>query len=97
MSIAAKRQTGPTGSVFGIEEIYRALEPHGNFLVPDLALPHQPVSRRILKVLLGFMLKYDLIELQPKMESSGFSQIEISQAKFRVLGLPLLSFVRGIK
>jgi len=81
----------------GIEEIYRVLKPQGKFLILDLALPPQPVSRRILKVLLGFMLKHDLKELQPKMESSGFSQIEISQAKFRVLGLPLLSFVRGIK
>jgi len=43
------------------------------------------------------MLKHDLKELQPIMESSGFSQIEISQAKHRVLGLPILSFVRGIK
>jgi hypothetical protein len=63
----------------------------------DLALPPHPVSRRIIKLLLGFMLKHDLKELQPVMESSGFSQIEISQAKYRVLGLPILSFMRGIK
>ena len=81
----------------GIEEIYRVLKPQGKLLVLDLALPPDPVSRRILKLLLGFMLKHDLKELQPIMESSGFSQIEISQAKFRVLGLPVLSFVRGIK
>jgi demethylmenaquinone methyltransferase/2-methoxy-6-polyprenyl-1,4-benzoquinol methylase len=81
----------------GIEEIYRVLKPRGRFLVLDLALPPNPVSRRILKLFLGFMLKHDLKELQPEMESSGFSQIEISQAKFRVFGLPLLSFVRGIK
>jgi len=31
------------------------------------------------------------------MESSGFSQVKISQAKYRVLGLPVLSFVFGIK
>jgi len=81
----------------GIEEIYRILKPQGKFLVLDLALPTQPASRRILKLLLGFMLKHDLKELQPIMESSGFSQIEIAQTKFRVLGLPLLSFVRGTK
>lgn len=81
----------------GIEEIYRVLKPQGKLLVLDLALPTQPASRRILKLLLGFMLKHDLKELQPIMESSGFSQIEIAQAKFRVLGLPLLSFVRGTK
>lgn len=81
----------------GIEEIYRVLKPQGKLLVLDLALPPNPVSRRILKFLLGFMLKHDLKELQPVMESSGFSQIEISQAKYRVFGLPILSFVRGTK
>ena len=81
----------------GIKEIHRVLKPQGRLLVLDLALPPQTVSRMILKLLLGFMLKHDLRELQPIMESSGFSQIEISQAKYRVLGLPLLSFVRGIK
>lgn len=41
----------------------------------------------------GRLLVLDLAELRPIMESSGFSQIEISQAKFRVIGLPILSFV----
>ena len=81
----------------GIEEIYRVLKPQGKLLVLDLALPPNPVLRRILKLLLGFMLKHDLKELQPIMKSSGFSQIEISQAKYRVFGLPILSFVRGTK
>jgi ubiquinone/menaquinone biosynthesis C-methylase UbiE len=81
----------------GIEEIYRVLKPQGRLLVLDIALPPQPVSKKILKLLLGFMIKHDLKELQPIMESSGFSHIEISQAKFRVLGLPVLSFVHGIK
>ncbi len=43
------------------------------------------------------MLKHELKELQPVMESTGFSKIEIARAKYRVLGLPLLSFIRGIK
>jgi len=81
----------------GIEEIYRVLKPKGKLMVLDLALPPNPVSRTILKLFLGFMLKHDLKELQPIMKSSGFSQIEISRAKFRVLGLPILSFVLGIK
>jgi len=81
----------------GIKEIYRVLKPKGILLVLDLALPTKTVSRRILKLFLGFMLKHELKELQPIMESSGFSQIEISQAKYRVLGLPLISFMLGIK
>jgi ubiquinone/menaquinone biosynthesis C-methylase UbiE len=81
----------------GIKEIYRVLKPHGRLMVLDLALPPNPVSKRILKLFLGFMLKHDLKELQPVMESSGFSDIEISQAKYRVIGLPILSYVRGTK
>jgi ubiquinone/menaquinone biosynthesis C-methylase UbiE len=81
----------------GIEEIYRVLKHQGRFIVLDLAIPPNPVSGKILKLLLGFMIKHNLKELQPIMESSGFSQIEISKAKYRVLGLPILSFVRGIK
>jgi ubiquinone/menaquinone biosynthesis C-methylase UbiE len=81
----------------GIKEIYRVLKPKGILLVLDLALPTKTVSRRILKLFLGFMLKHELKELQPIMESTGFSDIEISQAKYRVIGLPILSFVRGIK
>jgi ubiquinone/menaquinone biosynthesis C-methylase UbiE len=81
----------------GIKEIYRVLKPQGRILVLDLALPPDPVSKRILKFLLGFMLKHDLKELLPVMESSGFSKIEISQAKYRVLGLPIISFLIGIK
>ncbi len=81
----------------GIAEIFRVLKRGGTLLVLDLALPANPVSGRIVKILLGFMLKHDLKELKPIMESSGFSQIEISQAKFRVFGLSILSFVRGNK
>ena len=29
------------------------------------------------------------------MEAAGFSNMEIAQAKFRVMGLSVLSFVRG--
>jgi ubiquinone/menaquinone biosynthesis C-methylase UbiE len=81
----------------GIREIHRVLKPKGKLLVLDLSLPPGRVSRTFLKIFLGFMLKHDLKELQPIMESSGFSHTEISRAKYRVFGLPLLSFVRAIK
>ena len=81
----------------GIKEICRVLKPNGKLLVLDLALPPNKVSRAILKLFLGFMLKHNLEELKPIMESSGFSQIEISLAKYRVMGLPLLSYVLGTK
>jgi ubiquinone/menaquinone biosynthesis C-methylase UbiE len=81
----------------GIKEIFRVLKPKGNLLVLDLALPQNKVSRSILKLFLGFMLKHDLNELRPILEVSGFSQIEISQAKYRVIGLPILSYVLGTK
>ena len=76
----------------GIAEIYRVLKPQ-RLMVLDLALPAHGVSRAIAKVLFKFMLKHDLKELLPMMESSGFSGIQISQAKFRIFGFSLLSFV----
>lgn len=81
----------------GITEIYRVLKPHGQLMVLDLSLPKYPLSRAIAKVFLGYMLKHDLQELLPPMKAAGFSEIEISQVKYRVLGLPILSFVRGSK
>lgn len=81
----------------GLEEIYRVLKPNGRLLVLDIALPPKSFSRSLLKLFLGFMLKHELKELQPKLETSGFRNIEISRAKFRVLGLPLLSFLRASK
>jgi ubiquinone/menaquinone biosynthesis C-methylase UbiE len=81
----------------GIQEVYRVLKSGGRLMVLDIALPSRPVSRMLLKVLLGFMFKHDVRELEPMMESSGFSSIELSQAPFRVFGLPILSYVRGVK
>jgi ubiquinone/menaquinone biosynthesis C-methylase UbiE len=81
----------------GIEDIYRVLKPNGRLLILDLSLPTHAVSRRILKFFLGFFLKHDLKELIPIMNSSGFLKIETDQAKFRVFGLPLLSYILGIK
>lgn len=81
----------------GITEIFRVLKPEGRLMVLDLALPANPVSRVITKILLGFMLKHDLKELMPLMETCGFTKIEFSQAKYRILGFSVLSFVRGNK
>jgi ubiquinone/menaquinone biosynthesis C-methylase UbiE len=79
----------------GIAEIYRVLKPKGRLLVLDLALPTQPLSRTIAQMLLGGMLQHDLRELLPLMEASGFSDVEIAPVKFRILGLSVLSLVRG--
>ena len=61
----------------------------------DLALPTQPLPRVIAQALFGSMLQHDLQELLPLMETSGFSDTEVAQAKFRVLGLSSLAFVRA--
>ena len=79
----------------GIAEIHRVLKPQGRLLVLDMALPAQPLPRAIAKMLFGGMLEHNLQELRPLMETSGFSDIEIAPAKFRVLGLPVLSYVSG--
>jgi ubiquinone/menaquinone biosynthesis C-methylase UbiE len=79
----------------GIEEVYRVLKPQGRLLVLDLALPPQPLPRAIAQRLLGGMLEHDLQELLPLMQATGFSNLEIAHAKFRVLGLSVLAFARG--
>ena len=47
------------------------------------------------ETVLGGMLQHDLRELLPLMEASGFSDVEFGPAKFRILGLSILAFVRG--
>jgi ubiquinone/menaquinone biosynthesis C-methylase UbiE len=81
----------------GFEEIFRVLKSNGRLLILDITLPPKSFSRKLLKIFLGFMFKHDLKELQPKLESVGFIKFEISKAKFKVLGLPLLSFLRSNK
>jgi ubiquinone/menaquinone biosynthesis C-methylase UbiE len=80
----------------GITEVYRVLKPQGRLLVLDLALPPQPLQKFIAQKLFGGMLQHDLHELLPLMEAAGFSNNEITQAKFRVMGLSILSFVHGL-
>ena len=79
----------------GITEIHRVLKPQGRWLVLDLALPPQPLQRFIAQKLFGGMLQHDLHELLPLMGAAGFSNIEMGQAKFRVMALSVLGFVRG--
>ena len=79
----------------GIAETYRVLKPQGRLLVLDLALPNRALPRAIAQMLFGGMLTHDLQELLPLMDASGFSDIEMAQAKFRILGLSVLAFVHG--
>ena len=79
----------------GITEIHRVLKPQGRLLVLDMALPAQPLPRAIAKMLFGGMLEHELHELRPLMEASGFSNIEIAPANFRILGLSVLAYIRG--
>lgn len=81
----------------GFEEIFRVLKPGGTLLILDIAIPRGAFARAILKFLLGFMLKHDLEELNPKLESAGFSEIRIARAPFRVFGLPLISYLSAVK
>lgn len=81
----------------GMEEIYRVLKPQGRLLVIDLNLPFRPIPRAIVKLFLGFMFHHDLKELLPVMEKAGFAGLELKPAKFRIFGLPVLSYVKGRK
>lgn len=79
----------------GIAEIHRVLKPQGRLLILDLALPSPALPRAIAKMLFGGMLQHDLRELLPLIESSGFLDVEIAPAKFTILGLSILAYVRG--
>jgi ubiquinone/menaquinone biosynthesis C-methylase UbiE len=81
----------------GIEEIYRVLKPKGRLMVIDLSLPAHRFPRAVMKTVLGFMFAHDVRELLPVMEEAGFAGTEVQQAKFRIFGLPALSYVRGRK
>ncbi|MBI4789043.1 MAG: methyltransferase domain-containing protein [Chloroflexi bacterium] len=79
----------------GIQEIRRVLKPGGRLVVVDMALPASPVPRAIAKALFGGMLQHDLRELIPLMQEAGFVNVELAPVNYRVLFLPVLSFVRG--
>jgi ubiquinone/menaquinone biosynthesis C-methylase UbiE len=79
----------------GIAEIQRVLKPGGRLLALDLALPPQPFQRWIARKLLGFSAEDDLRDLIPLMEASGFSNLEYGPAKFRIMGLSVIAYLRG--
>lgn len=81
----------------GLEEIYRVLKPNGRILVLDVVLPQKRFSRKLLKLFLGFMLKHELNELLPKLESTGFKRAKIELVNFKFLGLPLISSLCSFK
>ena len=79
----------------GIQEIFRVLKPGGRLFLIDLTLPPYPVSRFFAKRILSWVGQDDLHELLPLMETSGFTGVEIAPVKFRILGIAILSCVRG--
>jgi ubiquinone/menaquinone biosynthesis C-methylase UbiE len=79
----------------GISEIRRVLKPGGRLMILDLALPAQPFQRLIARKLLGFSADDDLRNLIPLMEASGFSDMEYAPAKFRIMGLSVIAYLRG--
>ena len=79
----------------GIEEIHRVLKPGGRLLLLDMALPEEPVSRTVARALFSGMLQHDVHELEPVLEKSGFGDVELGRARFRVLGMSFLAFIRG--
>lgn len=80
----------------GINEIHRVLMPHGRLLIVDLAMPTRPLQQAIARsVIFRGGLEHDLHELIPIMESSGFSGIECAPVKFSILGISIISYLRG--
>jgi ubiquinone/menaquinone biosynthesis C-methylase UbiE len=79
----------------GIEEIHRVLRPDGRLMFLDMSLPEGPVSRPVARALFGGMLQHDVQELRPVLEASGFGDVEHGRARFRVLGMSALAFIRG--
>lgn len=79
----------------GVAEIQRVLKPGGRLLALDLALPPQPFQRWISRKLLGFSANEDLHDLIPLIETSGFSGMEYGPAKFHIMGLSVIAYLRG--
>jgi ubiquinone/menaquinone biosynthesis C-methylase UbiE len=74
----------------GIAEIRRVLKPGGRLLVLDLGLPPGRFWRGIAKLAFRWV-NDDVGDLLPLLESSGFSNVQVAPAPFRVFGLKLLA------
>jgi ubiquinone/menaquinone biosynthesis C-methylase UbiE len=79
----------------GIREIQRVLKPQGRLLVLDITPPARSVQRVIANTFFGGFMRHDLRELLPLLEASGFIEIEIAPADFRIFFLSIVSFVRA--
>lgn len=81
----------------GLAEAFRVLKPNGRLLFVDLTLPTKTLPRIIAELLFGSFLGPELSELIPLMEAAGFTEIECGPARFSILGVPIIGFVRGKK
>jgi ubiquinone/menaquinone biosynthesis C-methylase UbiE len=80
----------------GITEIHRVLKPHGRLLLLDLAMPKAWLQRAIAqRIIFQGGLEHDLQELVPSLEAAGFTDMEYGPAKFSIMGLSILAFLRG--
>ena len=80
----------------GLVEINRVLKPQARLLVLDVATPTRPLLKTFMKLISGGELPPDLRQLQPSLESSGFSDVAIAPVNFRILGFSPLTFICGI-
>jgi ubiquinone/menaquinone biosynthesis C-methylase UbiE len=79
----------------GIREIRRVLRPGGRVLFLDMTEPAGALARKVARRLFGGMLEHDLRELEPVLTESGFSDVTFGRARFRVMGLSVVGFIRG--
>jgi len=80
----------------GISEIHRVLKPNGKLFIVDLGLPQGSIQRMLAKTFLGFMINHELQELIPSFQENGFAGITNGKVNFKILGLPVISYISGI-
>jgi ubiquinone/menaquinone biosynthesis C-methylase UbiE len=80
----------------GIAEIRRVLKPGGRLMVIDLGLPPKPLPRKIASLLFRWV-KDDVGDLRPLLHASGFADVQVVPAPFRVFGFQLIALLRAQK